>query len=56
MHAKIQCPNCEKATLAVELSGPNGNEYSTQCPICGPISGVVFFEAETLASAGTVSV
>ena len=42
MKANILCPNCKKTILDVELIGPHA-EFETQCPLCGPISGVVLF-------------
>ncbi len=50
MHANIQCPNCKKTTLVVELFGPKGNEFSTVCPVCGPVFGFVIFTTGTVAS------
>jgi len=38
----IECRKCYAARLMVHLSGPD-NEYSAECPICGPVFGTVDF-------------
>lgn len=62
MRAKMQCPNCKEATLVVGLSeivhleaGRLQGNYSTLCPLCGPIAGTVIFETAPIESADIVS-
>jgi hypothetical protein len=38
----IECRKCRVARLMVHLSGLD-NEYSADCPICGPVFGTVDF-------------
>jgi hypothetical protein len=63
MRASIQCRKCEKAALTVDLSeivhlepGLLQGEYSMQCPVCGPVFGVVIWSIEPIEAPDTVSV
>ena len=55
MKVNIQCPKCKKTALAVELFGPYA-EYSTQCPVCGPVFGFVIVGTPPIQTADMVLV
>jgi uncharacterized Zn finger protein len=54
MRVNIQCPICKKTNLTVAVEPFRAQaEYSTHCPHCGPVSGVVFFTIEQILAAQT---
>jgi len=56
MWVTVQCENCKKTTLTVELFGPD-NEYRAQCPVCGPVFGhVMILGIVRTETAGEISV